>query len=788
MRARKYLLAAIALLGSSVPFALSSPPAKANVLPPLGIIVRGHGNGHGRGMSQYGALGFATKLNYTWQDIINFYYGEGGRSLGALTAEEAATSMTVRLQELDGKQTAVVSDNASATWVGRGGSYGALIARRSGNNTYNVYASASATCGASSGTPSGFTQIATNATGPIEFATTNSGNATAAVPADLIGVCEPATSSYGARIRYYRGSVRATADSAGSQRSVNVVPIEWYLRGVVPRESPASWGDIAGGLGLHALRAQAVGARSYSVSENRYPYAKTCDTQDCQVYGGAALRYVGSSTVTNLEDSRTDQAIAETNGYVVRNSNGTIVRTEFTSSNGGRTAGGTFPVKVDQGDLLADSPNQSWTRLLSSAAVQAKYPTIGVLLSITTTHDGLGGDWNGYATSVAITGTAGTVTRTGWAFRGDWDLYAPWFETTPAAFIDPAAAPVGSILFVGDSVSESIASEFASIVTPAYPSMTYQACAGRGMAGADCLFTVSAPQLDLDGVGVVNALPAPAVAIIALGYNDDPATFESELSQMMSALSAKAVQRVIFVNMSTRSTSKAYARSNAALNSLAASNPSVTVLDWNGASSAANQWRWFDNTSVCCWVHLSTSGQAEFALFLRAQLDALRAQGLLPTTAPTASVIPGLPISKTTRGAMVTTVQKRLNTVLKLTRSKRLSTDGVYGRSTINAVKTFQKSVNLPITGKVDRATWDALGLGTRSDLAVFTVGSRHDSVKSVQRALAKVLRKKISATGIYTSTLANYVKTFQKRAKITVNGKVGPKTWTALMATAALA
>ena len=120
------------------------------------------------------------------------------------------------------------------------------------------------------------------------------------------------------------------------------------------------------------------------MSENRYPYAKTCDTQDCQVYGGAALRYVGSSTVTNLEDSRTDQAIAETNGYVVRNSNGTIVRTEFTSSNGGRTAGGTFPVKVDQGDLLADSPNQSWTRLLSSAAVQAKYPTIGVLLSITT--------------------------------------------------------------------------------------------------------------------------------------------------------------------------------------------------------------------------------------------------------------------------------------------------------------------------------------------------------------------------------------------------------------------
>ncbi|MFM7763884.1 MAG: SpoIID/LytB domain-containing protein, partial [Acidimicrobiaceae bacterium] len=42
---------------------------------------------------------------------------------------------------------------------------------------------------------------------------------------------------------------------------------------------------------MNALRAQAVAARSYSVTENRYAgLAKTCDTQDCQVYGGAALR------------------------------------------------------------------------------------------------------------------------------------------------------------------------------------------------------------------------------------------------------------------------------------------------------------------------------------------------------------------------------------------------------------------------------------------------------------------------------------------------------------------
>ena len=37
---------------------------------------------------------------------------------------------------------------------------------------------------------------------------------------------------------------------------------------------------------MNALRAQAVAARSFALSQNRYSYAKTCDTSSCQVYGG----------------------------------------------------------------------------------------------------------------------------------------------------------------------------------------------------------------------------------------------------------------------------------------------------------------------------------------------------------------------------------------------------------------------------------------------------------------------------------------------------------------------
>ena len=784
------LLIFVSLLTS---FIASAPVAtvQADPLPPIGVVIRGHGNGHGRGLSQYGSLGWATKLGASWQDILNFYYGGSGRTLATLTEADAAATpggvMSVRLQTLDAKPTAVISDNITASWTGAAGAYGGLVARMVANNVYDIYAAPTATCAADTDNPAGFTLIGDNVAGPIDFVSSQGSVLTAVSPTDLLGVCEPPSTTYKTgRIRYYRGSIRATIDILGNRRTVNSLNAESYLRGVVPRESPAGWGDIAGGLGMNALRAQSVAARSYSLSEARYSYAKTCDTEDCQVYGGAGLRTVGSKTAAVIEDRRTDQAIVDTAGYVIKDSRNAIMRTEFTSSNGGRTAGGQFPAQIDNGDIAADAALQSWSRILSAADLQRVFPSIGVFTSMTTSHDGLGGDWNGYTTSVVITGTAGSVTRTGWQFRSDFDLNAPWYEAFPVAAPDPASPPVGSILFVGDSVGESIATEFAAIVTPAYPVMNYQSCAGRGMAGAGCLFTVAAPQINADGVGVVNGLDAPAIAIVELGYNDDPATIEGEVQQMLAALTSKGVQRVIFVNMSTRSTTRNYAKSNDVLAAAAAKNPSISIFDWNTASSVANQWRWFDNASLCCFVHLSTTGQAEFALFLRQQLDALRSAGTLPTTAAVAPLMLGLPLAKKNTGAMVTVVQKKLNLALKLVGKKRLVTDGAFGAGTERAVRAFQTASVLPVSGIVDRATWDALGLAGRIDLAVLKVGSRHPAVSSLQQALSKVLKKKITNTGVFTTALANDVKLFQKRVKLPVNGRVGPSTWKVLTAAVA--
>jgi SpoIID/LytB domain protein len=533
---------------------------------------------------------------------------------------------------------------------------------------------------------------------------------------------------------------------------------------------------------MNALRAQAVAARSYAVTEaNRFPgLARTCDTQDCQVYGGAALRESVNGAIVPQENAYTDQAVAETAGIVIRSGNGTVVRTEFSSSNGGRTAGGVFPVNIDSGDLASDPINSLlvWTRVVSAAQIVAKYPQIGTLTSVVTTHDGLGGDWNGYAVSVAINGTTGSVTLSGWDFKSAFDLPAPWYETTPVFGASFEAAPVGLMLFVGDSVGESIDREFAAVVSSAYPVINFQALTNRCMVGPSCV----ASALGLpDALSVINSLTPeqfPRIALIQLGYNDDPNTFQSDVDQVVNALNARGVQRIIFVNLSTRRESRNYSLSNAVLASAAQTYPNVSVLEWNAASSAATQWRWFSDD-----VHLRPTGQAEFALFLRAQLDVLRTAGLI--TSGSSTVLPlGVPLIKGNRGNVVKTLQTALNAYLKLPRNKRLLVDGQFGKGTVTAVRKVEQANGLLDDGIADESVLAILGMDTNK--IVLSRGTRHSTVATAQTALARVLKVKIKADGIFGSGTTTLVKRFQKSVGLKPTGNINRTTWLSLLAAAA--
>ncbi|MEY3478516.1 MAG: hypothetical protein RL415_779 [Actinomycetota bacterium] len=749
---------------------------------PGGVIIYGRGFGHGRGLSQYGAYGWATVHGWSWEQILDFYYG-GATGNSRSNLEAPNQEMTTWLSAMNNRQTGVVSDSGTMRLLedpDQGRRFTSMVAReKSGaQRVYQVWGSGERKCLNESDSPeaAGFTLIGEfNETASF---VTNSSQDPGASALDTVGLCEPRSASAN-QVRYYRGIVRAMNNTKNENRTINIARLDDYLRGVVPRESPASWGDTAGGAGMNALRAQAVAARSYSVTENRYAgLAKTCDTQDCQVYGGAALRTSVNASPTVLESANTDRAVAETTGVVIRNPKGNVVRTEFSSSNGGRTAGGEFPALVDEGDISANSSLMIWTRAFSAAQIVAKYPQVGILTSVTTTNDGLGGDFGGYTLDVTIAGTSGSVKVSGWAFRTAFGLPAPWFGATPVFGAPLEAGVVGSMLFVGDSIGQSIATEFSAIVSPAYPSVNFQALANRCMVGPSCV----TPDKGLpDAIGVVNSLSAeqfPQIAIVQLGYNDDPNTMAGDVAAVINALNARNVQRIVFVNLSTRRASQNYALSNAALTAAAQTNPNVSVLDWNAASSDPSASRWFSDD-----VHLTATGRAEFTLFLRKQLDELRAQGLI--TPNPESVLPlAVPLIVGNRGEPVSQLQAALNTALGLKKKQKLSTDGNYGKGTAGAVSKIEELNGLPVDGLADATVLSLLGL----DPTTFKLSqnSRHTSVATAQTALARVLKIKMKADGIFGSGTAKQLKRFQKSVGLKQTGVIDRTTWLSLLAASA--
>ena len=121
----------------------------------------------------------------------------------------------------------------------------------------------------------------------------------------------------------YRGRLEVFANTKGSLTVVNVLSLEDYVRGVVPNElSPGGWPE------LEALKAQAVAARTYAVSNlGRFAadgFDLTPDTRS-QVYGGRST-----------EHPLTDRAVLETRGRVATYK-GAPINALYTSTCGGRT-------------------------------------------------------------------------------------------------------------------------------------------------------------------------------------------------------------------------------------------------------------------------------------------------------------------------------------------------------------------------------------------------------------------------------------------------------------------
>ena len=395
MRAGRRLVAAVATVVVAGVSAVGVPPAPpAGAFPGATVDLVGHGYGHGRGMGQFGSLGYAL-AGWTYQRILDHYYG--GTRMGTLADPE----VSVELTRFAGFDLIVAQEQGQLTTNAATGRFRALRAVRIGANLFRV--DQADDC---AGGPSGWKVARQAMPGPVIFAPAMRNDD----HTEMVQVCEPNST-----VRWLRGQMEAR-EGDGRARAVNRLAMDDYLKGVVPRESPASWGTMGGGAGMHALRAQAVAARSYASAEKRSGWAQTCDTTACQVYGGRAEQVPGAA-FKDLEADTTNRAIHDTAGQVRRFADGKVARTEFSSSTGGYTAGGTFPAVVDAGDAVDANPSRTWTAKVPVEVLEAARPGIGRLLSVDVTRRNGLGAMGGRVLQLQLRGSAGRATLTGTELR-----------------------------------------------------------------------------------------------------------------------------------------------------------------------------------------------------------------------------------------------------------------------------------------------------------------------------------------------------------------------------------
>jgi stage II sporulation protein D len=355
------------------------------------LTLTGHGYGHGHGMSQHGAEG-AARQGLTAAQIVGFYYP--GTVWGTATGKvsvliSADTTDDVEVLARKGLALHDLSSGEKVT-LPEGPSRFRLVASTGGTRLQALR---------------GSWKTLRRLNGEGEFA--------ARGPITLVTPSGTAA---------YRGHLRSAAAKPGSpaRDTVNILSLEKYLRGVVPREIPASWS-------AEAVRAQAVAARTYAAYERAHPRAghyQICDTTSCQVYGGVAAEHPAAT-----------EALRTTKGQIVTDA-GEPAFSQFSASSGGWTAAGSVPylaAQPDPYDGWSGNPHHSWTRTVSDRAIENAWSSIGDLREIVVGERDGNGDWGGRVRSVTLVGSERSVTVTGDTMRSVLGLRSTWFTVAVAA-------------------------------------------------------------------------------------------------------------------------------------------------------------------------------------------------------------------------------------------------------------------------------------------------------------------------------------------------------------------
>jgi stage II sporulation protein D len=367
MLSRRLALALAALA------ALLGPAGATPQTPPAGVtvttfVVTGHGWGHGVGMGQWGAYGYASH-GVTYDRILAHYYP------GTTLATAPVSYIKVLLVEQSRRLVVSSPDPFSVR-----DATGAVHELVGGN--YQLDATLSLQLDPAAPPVS--------LPGPLTFLPGKS----------PLWLAHP-----------YRGTF-VVAATGKTLSVVNRVAIDSYTRGVVSSEMPHDWP-------LEAVKAQAVAARSYALSHRRGgPFDVYNDTRD-QVYGGIVA-----------ETPVGDQAVAGTRRQVLLYA-GKVATTYFFSSSGGRTAAITdvflgakpTPYLVSVPDPYDTfSPYHNWGPLTISGATASKSLLLPGLTDLQAVPA------SGRARTVIASGRNGEATIAAGDVRRALGLRSTWFR------------------------------------------------------------------------------------------------------------------------------------------------------------------------------------------------------------------------------------------------------------------------------------------------------------------------------------------------------------------------
>jgi stage II sporulation protein D len=352
-------------------------------------VVTGHGFGHGVGMSQYGAYGYA-KHGAGYKQILGHYFTGTQVSAGAKSG-----------------------GGGGAGGGGTGGVGGRPLGKAAGKvrvllgsgGTSVGFRGASRACGEKLNPRRRYRFVFSSRGVALEG---SSGN-------KLTGCGDDGVASAGLEISgfgRYRGSLVAHADR-GHLLVINALGADDYVRGVVANEMPSSWPQ-------QALRAQAVAARSFALSTRRAgPFDLYADIRS-QVYKGKSS-----------ETAATNKAVKGTAGRVVTY-HGEIATTYYFSTSGGRTEAAQFgfggspvPYLKSVKDPYDDvSPVHDWKVRFSDAEIQSRLSDLfkGTLQRVEVTETG---DSPRIVTAKVI-GSAGSASVSGSTLQARLGLRSTW--------------------------------------------------------------------------------------------------------------------------------------------------------------------------------------------------------------------------------------------------------------------------------------------------------------------------------------------------------------------------